>query len=90
VTSFFEVIPYVALFTLVGGHALMLSARIIRGLQQTGGFPSSHEQLQKMAERIDKEEWAERDRRDKRRMLRLWLGCALLAAIGVLGQMAYR
>jgi hypothetical protein len=89
-TSFFKVIPYVALFALVGGHALMLLARIIRGLQQTGGFPSSHEQLQKMAERIDEEEWAERDKRDKRRMLRLWIGCAFWAGIGIVGQMTYR
>jgi hypothetical protein len=81
-------VPYVAFYALFIGHVLMLGTWIIAGLRQTGGFPSSFEELQTMSARIDKASFAARAKRYKRYMLFLWIASFALLIAGAIARTA--
>jgi hypothetical protein len=74
-----EKIPFIAFYVLVAGTVVTVGQWMLHGLRQTGGFPSSHEEMRRMGERVDKEAMSKLHRKYKKRMTILWL-----AAIGAI------
>lgn len=69
-----EKIPFIAFYVFLIGNVVTVGQWMFHGLRQTGGFPSSHEEMQRMGERVDKEAMSKLYRKYKKRMIMLWVG----------------
>ena len=79
-----ETIPLIAFYIFLLGIVVTVGQWMFFALRQTGGFPSSLEEMRRMGERVDKEAMSKRAHQYKKRMVVLWvgfIGAAILSSI---------
>ena len=74
-------IPFIVFYLLLVGNVLTVGQVIIHGLRQIGGFPSSHQEMLRMSERVNKEEISEMYSKCRKRMIILWISALVIITL---------